>query len=248
MNKKHVPTLAALSWGFGELSSHLALLLPLSAVFFAPEFCAKAGWAWPLLFREAFKTAFFFVLLLRAMKLTKPAQTHAPKGSTRAFATGEILKMTAQALAFGLGAALLWAWLYWRDPALLQRLWQGGWDWASLQARAQMLEDAWRAEPLWAQGAELLLLGALPLEVHVLLNFFGYIVADRGLEAPQALRQAFGLARGVQLELWFFYALCVALNIIGFKLFIVGAIYTFPATVLATVYVYRALDQWREHA
>ena len=247
MQKKHVPIWGAFRWGFLELSGHLATLIPLSAVFFAPELSEKAGYAWPLLIKEIFKTAFFFMLLLRAMKLTKPKDHKAPQGTPKAFAQGELIKMLAQGAAFLLGAALLGAWMMFHSPAFLSQLWLGEWDLAGLAQRGAEIKAWWLAEPFWAEVLEVVLLGWLPLRVHVLLNFFGYIVADQGWEAKPALRESMRLGQGVQTGLWVFYALCVILNIIGFWLYIVGAIFTFPATVLATVYVYRALAQWSEH-
>jgi hypothetical protein len=241
MKNKHVPLWGALGWGFRELAGHLPALIPLSALFFAPEICEKFGHGWPIWASEIFKTALFFVLLLRAMKATQLKNQAPAKGNPRAFATGEILKMIAQVIAALVGASVLAAWLALRDPGFLGRIFQGSLFEPSPASRWLMAWHWWLNEPLWDKALTLFLAGWLPLRAHVLFNFFGYIVAEKGCEAPQALRESMRLGKGVQVPLLFFYALCLALNVVGFKLYIIGAIFTFPATVLATVYVYRAL-------
>lgn len=241
MKSKYVPTFQALGWGFRELLRHLPVLLPLSTIFFAPEIFERFKLPWPLWTTELYKTVFFFVLLLKAMKLTKPKEEHGTKGKTRAFAAGECIKSLAQVAGFILGAIVMGAWLMYYDPSFLASLLAGGWyphDWI---VRISALWHWWQHAPLWAEALSALFLGWFPLRVHVFFNFFGYIVAETGSGAIAALRQSVRLGRGVQIQLLFFYALCLGLNVVGFKLFIVGAILTFPATVLATVDVYRSL-------
>jgi hypothetical protein len=244
---RRVPIAQSMAWGFNQLSHHMGMLLPFSTLFFAPELCGKLGYDWPVLLTEVYKTALFFVLLLRAMKLIKPEQAMPPKGSPGSFARGEMLKVLGQGLGFLLGIAMLAAWIMLREPATLASLLLGGSSWAGMTLRAALLKQWWLGQPWWAEALALLMVGWLPLRVHVMYNFYGYIVADRGLDAIPALRESARLGRGLQTQLLAFYALCLALNLLAFKLYVIGAIFTFPATVLATVYVYRSLSEGDGH-
>jgi hypothetical protein len=241
MKSKTVPTFQALGWGFRELLGHLPVLLPMSTLFFAPEISERFKFGWPIWATEIYKTVFFFVLLLKAMKLTKTEEETPARGKTSAFALGECIKSLTQIVGFAIGCVVLGAWLMYRDPSFFVSLLQGGGTQQDWIERGTDLWHWWLHEPGWEKALTLLMIGWLPLRAHVFFNFFGYIVAEKGSNAIEALRQSVRLGRGVQFQLLFFYGLCFALNFVGFKLFIVGAILTFPATVLATVDVYRSL-------
>jgi hypothetical protein len=240
MALKRLPVLDAFRWGLAELARHLKFLLPLSLLFFVPDFCGKLGMHWPAPLSTLYGTIFFFALLLKAMRLSQPkkrvpeAGYHQPAGKRRLrrrrpkarpleFAKGELIKWAFQLSAglLGLGLASLCLGIFSLSPSALRACY----DQASPAARI---------------GAAFLILAPAVL-VHVHLNFFGYILADKGGAALAALRQSSKLGRGLRLQLLFFYALCAGFILLGLKLWIIGAVYAFPVTVLATIYVYRAL-------
>jgi hypothetical protein len=243
MKRKEVPILPALVWGFQELRRHLKILIPMSLLFFIPEFSERFGYAWMLWAQEIYKTIFFFVLLLRAIELTKPKDEKPNRGQAQAFATGEILKGLAQGLATLWGAGLLFLWMKFRNPAVLDGLFKGGWSLSQIWQDGKDLWAWWQTLALWEKGLDLCLLLVWPLEAHVLFNFFGYIVAEEGLGGIEALRESVRLGRGAQFQLLIFYALCATSVALGVKLYVVGAVFSFPATVLATIYVYRSLRE-----
>src|SRR6185503_1693804 len=107
---KGVPVFKSLAFGFREFWKHMPVLLPLSSLFFAPEFSAKMGMEWASWSRQPYKALIFFVLLLTALNQSKGARQkirgQAARG--RSFAGAEIIKWLLMGLS-ALGALSLLA-------------------------------------------------------------------------------------------------------------------------------------------
>lgn len=237
-NKK-VPVFNSFVYGFQETRKHLKILLPLSALLFVPELLQALGWTGTiqLIFKEVYKVAAFFFLLLMSVRLTRNADQAVEKKKVGLeFLKGNLLQWGAISVAFVLGAGLLaLGYLYTDSPALIIL------DQADL---IQGVKDyvAWLRIRPWVELAlTTLVLGYLPYRIFVMFNFFGFIIVDTGAGCLKAFKLSRRLSRGVFWSLTLFYALCAALGYLGFKIYVVGAIFAFPVTVLATVYVYRSL-------
>lgn len=74
-------------------------------------------------------------------------------------------------------------------------------------------------------------------------QFFGYIVVDQKLGPLAALKASGRLTDGVKWELLGFNIVAVLINAAGALLLIVGLVATVPTTLIATVYLYRTLQQ-----
>jgi uncharacterized membrane protein len=237
--KKNVPVFDSLAFGFREFYRHLPALLPLSALFFAPEFSRLAGWGWPGWASELFKTAVFFALIGRALALTRPAvekiQGVAAKG--RSFAGAEALKWAGMALAVAAGAAMLLLLMAWRSPQwLAAQLVREGW-----LRLPQIMLDWWFGQGWILRALSVALAAWLPLRAHVAFNFFGFLIIDEGLGPFEAIRASMALTKGAFWGLSFLYLICLALVLLGLAAHVVGAVFTFPVTLLATIYAYRDL-------
>lgn len=73
------------------------------------------------------------------------------------------------------------------------------------------------------------------------LQFFSYLVVDKGLGPVQALRQSWGMTRGQTWRLFIFMLLVVLINVGGALLLLVGLFLTIPTTMVATAFIYRRL-------
>jgi uncharacterized membrane protein len=245
-----VPVLASFVYGLKQTRRHLKILLPLSALFFLPEALKALGWngASQALFSEIYKVAAFFFLLWMALGLTKEKQD-AQSAMRQAEAGFEYLKGNAfkwgamgLATLLSLGALVL-IYVLTASPGLAY------FNTGSFSAFFHGLEDY----ALWLKGRPWIelawtgaVLGWLPYRVFVMFNFFGYIIVDEGLNAVQALKRARSISDGSFWGLSLFYASCGLAHLAGFSLYVVGAIFTFPITILATVYVYRSLAGTRK--
>ena len=237
--KKNVPVFESLAFGFREFYSHLPALLPLSALFFAPEFSGLAGWEWPSLAGELFKTAVFFALLWKALALTRPAveKRQGVAATGRSFAGAEAIKWAGMALAVATAAVMLALLMAWRSPQwLTAQLAREGWMHLPQVALAWWFSQGWIL-----RLAALALAAWLPRRAQVAFNFFGFLIIDKGLGPLQAIRASMALTKGAFWGLASLYVICLGLVLLGLAAHVVGAVITFPVTVLATIYAYRSL-------
>jgi uncharacterized membrane protein len=80
----------------------------------------------------------------------------------------------------------------------------------------------------------------------VAVNFSGFFIADEGMGPLEALRASWRLSRGAFWGLTLLYGLILALLLLGFAAWVIGAVFTFPVTLLATIHAYRALRDQEE--
>jgi hypothetical protein len=242
-NKK-VPVFESFRYGFLETKRHLKVLLPLSALFFVPELLHLLGWVGPMqiLFGQVYKVVAFFFLLLVSIRLTGKSGTASEvEREGVEFLKGNVFKWAAMGLGFTFGGGLLAAlYLYTGSPALAVL------DQASLIHGAKDYVAWLWTRPRQELALTALILGYLPYRVFVAFNFFGYIVVDTGATARVALKSARKLSQGVFWGLTLFYGLCGLAHYLGFRIYVIGAVFTFPVTVLATVFVYRSLASQSE--
>lgn len=100
-----------------------------------------------------------------------------------------------------------------------------------------------------ARGADLralwavLAVVALPLFVYVSvrLQFWVYVLVDKELWGVDALKSAWGMTKGMALNLILFAIVLFLLNLAGLLLFVVGLLVTVPVSVLAMATVYRKI-------
>lgn len=114
--------------------------------------------------------------------------------------------------------------------------------------------DLWHPQPFWNYFAAsviafiLTLVGLLlfivpGIIIAITLAFWSYLVIDRELGPIEALKESARLTRGRRWQLFVFFLLLVIFNILGFLALIVGVFITIPVSTLASVHVFRALQQ-----
>ena len=245
-DKWPVPLGQSFLYGFRETRKHMKVLLPLSALFFLPEALKALGWGGPgqAVFSEIYKLGAFFILLWMAIGLTKEKNGPQDSAIQQAeagveYLKGNALKWSAMALSTALGlSALFLYYLATASPAL------AFFNFSGLLNFFHGLMDymLWLKGRPWPELAlSVALLGWLPYRVFVMFNFFGYIIVDEGLNAVESLKRARLISQDSFWGLSAFYASCGLAHLLGFSMYVVGAVFTFPITVLATVYVYRSL-------
>lgn len=74
------------------------------------------------------------------------------------------------------------------------------------------------------------------------LQFYGYLIIDKGMGAIEALKESGSLTRGVKINLFLLGLGLIALNILGAMALGVGLFITIPMTWIASAYVYRRLQ------
>jgi uncharacterized membrane protein len=75
----------------------------------------------------------------------------------------------------------------------------------------------------------------------VKLQFYSYLIIDRGLGPIEALKQSWNMTKGVKLDLFLFGLLAGVINLLGVLALLVGLFWTLPTTMIATAYIYRKL-------
>ncbi|MGE5307799.1 MAG: hypothetical protein ACM3OC_01785 [Deltaproteobacteria bacterium] len=80
----------------------------------------------------------------------------------------------------------------------------------------------------------------------IALQMYPYLVVDKGLGPLASLKASRGLTRGARWQLFVFWALLGLVNIAGFLCLVVGLVFTIPATMIASAYVYDQLRKRKE--
>ncbi|MES2201727.1 MAG: hypothetical protein V4498_05705 [candidate division FCPU426 bacterium] len=243
---KKIPLFASFAYGLKECARHFKSILPLSVFFFLPELAQSLGWLETKqamgVATEIYKLAIFFFLLMLSVRLTKPKYAPpTPEGVGLSFLAGEILKWVLTLAGLALGAALLYVWYRISDSPALELF------------KDKPVFEAIKSYSLWIMGrgvveiaCSALVLGILPFYCFMAFNFFGYIIVDTGAGALQAMALSRRLTHRHFWPLAIFYGLCALLQVMGLWAWIVGAVFTFPVTVLATIYIYRDLAKQAE--
>lgn len=78
--------------------------------------------------------------------------------------------------------------------------------------------------------------------VGIRLSFFGYYIVDEGVGPLDALQKSWDLTRGVVMELFLFWLLVFAINLVGVLFLLVGIFASLPVTALMTAYMFRQLQ------
>ena len=71
--------------------------------------------------------------------------------------------------------------------------------------------------------------------------FYGYFVIDKDAEAFSSLSRSSDITDGEKMNLFGFVLYCLGFNLLGALCFLVGLLFTVPATVIATAYVFEKL-------
>lgn len=234
-----VKVFESLAFGFREFWGHVPALLPLSLFFFVPEFSGMAGKAWPGWAVQPWKALVFFGMLFTALKRTGAARerTRAAASTGKSYAKAELIKWMLIGLSV-LGAFSLMS----LTAAALSPQWMS----SAISARGWMdlpfaLKDWWLNQNLFWKCVSLALFIWLPLRAHVALNFFGFLIVDKDLHAIPAIRASIELTRHSFWQLALLYLLCLGLDLMGLAAYVIGAVFTFPITLLATIHAYRSL-------
>jgi uncharacterized membrane protein len=89
-----------------------------------------------------------------------------------------------------------------------------------------------------------LLLLILPgIIIAIRLMFVGQVIIDDRVNTLDAFQRSWDITRGFGFDLFLFALLLFGVNIVGFILLGVGLLVTLPVTTLASVHVYRHLQQ-----
>ena len=102
-----------------------------------------------------------------------------------------------------------------------------------------------------AKGADLralwavLAVVALPLFVYVSvrLQFWVYVLVDKELWGLDVLKSAWGMTKGMVLNLILFALVVLLLNVVGAFLFVLGLLITIPISMLAMATVFRKISK-----
>ena len=88
-------------------------------------------------------------------------------------------------------------------------------------------------------GLILLVVPAIILSIQ--LQFFTYLIVDKGFGAIQSLKGSSAITKGAKFKLFLFSLLLFAINIAGFLALVIGMFVTIPLSMVAMAYVYREL-------
>lgn len=91
-------------------------------------------------------------------------------------------------------------------------------------------------------GIGLVLLIVPGIILALKLQFFGYFIEDKDSGPVEALRQSWEVTKGVKWELFVFGLILMGLNLLGTLALLVGLLWTFPATQIASAYIFRRLS------
>jgi len=72
-------------------------------------------------------------------------------------------------------------------------------------------------------------------------SFYKYFIVDEGLGPIEALKRSYKITRGATWNLFLFFSLTSAINLIGVFALLIGLFATIPTTTMATAFVYRKL-------
>jgi len=75
----------------------------------------------------------------------------------------------------------------------------------------------------------------------VMLNMYSYFIVDKNMGPLESLKASRALTKGVRWQLFCFGALLILFNLAGLLCFVVGLLFTIPATYIASAYVYDQL-------
>ena len=71
--------------------------------------------------------------------------------------------------------------------------------------------------------------------------FYEYFIVDKGLGPIEALKRSSKITKGATWNLFLFFSLTSAINLIGIFALLIGLFATIPTTMMATAFVYRKL-------
>ncbi len=94
---------------------------------------------------------------------------------------------------------------------------------------------------IWIGGLVLLIVPAIIWSIQ--FGFAGFIVLDEGLGPAEALRRSSAITRGFRGELFLFWLLVFAINLLGLLALAVGLFATIPTSMMATAWIYRRLRE-----
>lgn len=72
-------------------------------------------------------------------------------------------------------------------------------------------------------------------------QFYAYLIIDKGFGPVAALKKSAEMTKGIKWSLFLFGLLIAGINILGVLALLVGLLWTFPTTIIATAFVYRKL-------
>jgi len=100
----------------------------------------------------------------------------------------------------------------------------------------------------------LIILGGLLLLVipgilcGIKYQFAPFLIVDRNLGIKEAFQESAGITSGVKWELGLFFLMVMGINLLGLMAFVLGLLFTLPATMTAYTFVYRKLLVRKESA
>jgi hypothetical protein len=93
-----------------------------------------------------------------------------------------------------------------------------------------------------AVGVGLILLVIPGIYLALRLQFFSYLIIEKGSGPIEALKQSWRITDGFTWKLFVFGLIVTGINILGALVFLVGLVWTVPMTQIATAYIYRRLS------
>ncbi len=74
------------------------------------------------------------------------------------------------------------------------------------------------------------------------LQFYSYLIIDKGLGPVEALKKSWEMTKGVKMDLFLFGLTLMLVNFLGLLALVVGLFASIPTTMVAAAYVYRKLS------
>ena len=90
--------------------------------------------------------------------------------------------------------------------------------------------------------AGLLLLFIPGIIISIKLQFVNYFILDKGMGPIEAMKASWNATKGVKWALFVLGILLGLINLLGLLALVIGLFWTYPATLIATAYVYRKLS------
>lgn len=90
-------------------------------------------------------------------------------------------------------------------------------------------------------GTLLLIVPGIILAIK--FQFFGYFIVDKNAGPIESLKQSWEITTGVKWKLFLFGLVIFAINLVGILCLVVGVVLTISISLMATVYVFRALQK-----
>lgn len=91
--------------------------------------------------------------------------------------------------------------------------------------------------------AGLLLLVVPGIIWAIKLQFFGYLIVDKGMGPIEALKASWEITKGVKMQLFLLALANIGVIILGVLALVIGLFVAIPTTVLASAYVFRKLSK-----